>query len=153
MAPLQCTAIASEHGDLVFDRTCVSEGSSSTDGGIERGSSPTAEGTQVRVRTGFDGAIRGGILTLVSTEISELVTQPTHETVYDLEVDGSHSFVTEVCVVHNCGGGTLWGYNTRLTGIPMWSYGKRLNEANDVLGMRYEKTKNSGRPKERVTSV
>jgi very-short-patch-repair endonuclease len=30
----------------------------------------------------------------------------TEEEVYDLEVDGAHSFVTEVCAVHNCGSGT-----------------------------------------------
>jgi adenine-specific DNA-methyltransferase len=28
------------------------------------------------------------------------------ELVYDLEVEGAHSFVTEVCAVHNCGSGT-----------------------------------------------
>jgi very-short-patch-repair endonuclease/DNA modification methylase len=30
----------------------------------------------------------------------------TDEEVYDLEVEGTHSFITEVCVVHNCGSGT-----------------------------------------------
>jgi len=28
------------------------------------------------------------------------------EEVYDLEVEGAHSYITEVCVVHNCGSGT-----------------------------------------------
>ena len=28
------------------------------------------------------------------------------ETVFDLEIEGAHSFVTEVCAVHNCGSGT-----------------------------------------------
>jgi very-short-patch-repair endonuclease/DNA modification methylase len=30
----------------------------------------------------------------------------TDEEVYDLEVEGAHSFLTEVCAVHNCGSGT-----------------------------------------------
>nr|MDA8217007.1 DUF559 domain-containing protein [Dehalococcoidales bacterium] len=32
--------------------------------------------------------------------------EQTAETVLDLEVDGAHSFLTEVCAVHNCGSGT-----------------------------------------------
>jgi adenine-specific DNA-methyltransferase len=28
------------------------------------------------------------------------------EEVYDLEVEDAHSYITEVCVVHNCGSGT-----------------------------------------------
>jgi len=39
-------------------------------------------------------------------EISEIITEQTEETVYDLEVEGVHSFVTETCTVHNCGSGT-----------------------------------------------
>jgi len=38
---------------------------------------------------------------IVSTE-----TQETIEYVYDLEVEGAHSFLTDVCAVHNCGSGT-----------------------------------------------
>ena len=40
------------------------------------------------------------------TEIAELATEQTEEEVYDLEVEEAHSFVTEVCAVHNCGSGT-----------------------------------------------
>lgn len=39
-------------------------------------------------------------------EISEIITEQAEETVYDLEVEGVHSFVTETCTVHNCGSGT-----------------------------------------------
>ncbi len=39
-------------------------------------------------------------------EICQIVTEQTEEIVYDLEVEGVHSFVTETCTVHNCGSGT-----------------------------------------------
>ncbi len=40
------------------------------------------------------------------TEITNIFSEQTAEDVYDLEVEGAHSFITEVCVVHNCGSGT-----------------------------------------------
>ncbi|MEF3168824.1 MAG: DUF559 domain-containing protein [Deltaproteobacteria bacterium] len=39
-------------------------------------------------------------------EITNLLCQESEEEVYDLEVEGVHSFLTEVCAVHNCGSGT-----------------------------------------------
>jgi adenine-specific DNA-methyltransferase len=39
-------------------------------------------------------------------EIANLLYEETREEVYDLEVEGGHSFLTEVCAVHNCGSGT-----------------------------------------------
>ncbi len=98
-------------GDVVYCPAMVSDSLKTgtarlppVDGGIEGGNSSAAG--RADASPGFDAAIERGTLTLVSTEISELVTEHTNETVYDLEVDGTHSFVTEVCVVHNCGGGT-----------------------------------------------
>jgi adenine-specific DNA-methyltransferase len=38
--------------------------------------------------------------------ITEILTEETSEDVYDLEVEGAHSFITDVCAVHNCGSGT-----------------------------------------------
>ncbi|HVA90233.1 MAG TPA: DUF559 domain-containing protein, partial [Chloroflexota bacterium] len=38
--------------------------------------------------------------------ISRIAYENTTEEVYDLEVEGAHSFVTETCTVHNCGSGT-----------------------------------------------
>jgi very-short-patch-repair endonuclease/DNA modification methylase len=38
--------------------------------------------------------------------VTELLQEETTEEVYDLEVEGVHSFLTEVCAVHNCGSGT-----------------------------------------------
>lgn len=38
--------------------------------------------------------------------VTRLEHEETSEDVYDLEVEGSHSFITEVCAVHNCGSGT-----------------------------------------------
>ncbi len=35
--------------------------------------------------------------------VEEVVEIPSEEEVYDLEVEGAHSFTTEVCAVHNCG--------------------------------------------------
>jgi very-short-patch-repair endonuclease len=42
----------------------------------------------------------------IPCEIIQLDSDVTRETVYDLEVEGVHSFITEVCTVHNCGSGT-----------------------------------------------
>jgi hypothetical protein len=38
--------------------------------------------------------------------IIDIRSEFTEEEVYDLEVEGAHSFLTEVCAVHNCGSGT-----------------------------------------------
>ncbi len=38
--------------------------------------------------------------------VEEVVRIPSEEEVYDLEVEGVHSFITEVCAVHNCGSDT-----------------------------------------------
>ncbi|WP_249355626.1 DUF559 domain-containing protein [Chloracidobacterium aggregatum] len=42
----------------------------------------------------------------VAVRIAEIHTQETEEELYDLEVEDAHSFITELCVVHNCGSGT-----------------------------------------------
>jgi adenine-specific DNA-methyltransferase len=42
----------------------------------------------------------------VAVRIAEICTQETEEDLYDLEVEDAHSFITELCVVHNCGSGT-----------------------------------------------
>lgn len=56
-----------------------------------------------------DGGIEGGDFALLPTEISRLVSKETFETVYDLELQGGRSFMTEVCAVHNlCCGTTGW---------------------------------------------
>ncbi|MBI5955631.1 MAG: DUF559 domain-containing protein, partial [Chloroflexi bacterium] len=36
-------------------------------------------------------------------EIIGLFYEQNEEEVYDIEVEGAHSFVTDVCIVHNCG--------------------------------------------------
>ncbi len=38
--------------------------------------------------------------------ITHLEYDETSETVYDIEVEGEHSFLAEACMVHNCGSGT-----------------------------------------------
>ena len=48
----------------------------------------------------FFGPQRTGV------RITHIAEEYTEEEVYDLEVEGVHSFLTEVCVVHNCGSGT-----------------------------------------------
>jgi very-short-patch-repair endonuclease len=50
------------------------------------------------------GEGRGGVLT--RCRVTSIERQHTVEDVYDLEVEGAHSFLTEVCAVHNCGSGT-----------------------------------------------
>ncbi|MCZ8226795.1 MAG: DUF559 domain-containing protein [Microcystis sp. LE19-84.1B] len=42
----------------------------------------------------------------IPCEIKDLKSEITTETVYDLEIETVHSFITEVCTVHNCGSGT-----------------------------------------------
>jgi very-short-patch-repair endonuclease/DNA modification methylase len=42
----------------------------------------------------------------VPCRIAGIERQESVEEVYDLEVEGAHSFLTEVCAVHNCGSGT-----------------------------------------------
>jgi hypothetical protein len=43
---------------------------------------------------------------LQATPVEAVEYQHVEENVYDLEVEGCHSYLTEVCVVHNCGSGT-----------------------------------------------
>lgn len=43
---------------------------------------------------------------LEMVEITRLFHEDSSEEVYDLEVEEAHSFLTEVCAVHNCGSGT-----------------------------------------------
>ncbi|MEX0702457.1 MAG: DUF559 domain-containing protein, partial [Planctomycetales bacterium] len=70
------------------------------DGGREGGEAQPLAPSPFRGRVGEGAArLRGAPLVQVHTEWSE-------ETVYDLEVEGAHSFVTELCAVHNCGSGT-----------------------------------------------
>jgi very-short-patch-repair endonuclease len=52
--------------------------------------------------------------TLTPVEITHLHTQQTTETVYDLTVEETHSFLTDVCMVHNCGSGTTAATAERL---------------------------------------
>jgi very-short-patch-repair endonuclease/DNA modification methylase len=43
---------------------------------------------------------------LAPVQITEIVKEESSEYVYDIEVEDAHSFLTEVCAVHNCGSGT-----------------------------------------------
>jgi site-specific DNA-methyltransferase (adenine-specific) len=43
---------------------------------------------------------------MVGTPITGLQNTVTDEQVYDIEVEGAHSYLTEVCAIHNCGCGT-----------------------------------------------
>jgi very-short-patch-repair endonuclease/DNA modification methylase len=38
--------------------------------------------------------------------VESVECQHSEEEVYDLEIEGAHSFITELCTVHNCGSGT-----------------------------------------------
>jgi very-short-patch-repair endonuclease/DNA modification methylase len=52
------------------------------------------------------GSGRDGVGALTAVRIESVETEWSEEEVYDLEVEGAHSFITETCVVHNCGSGT-----------------------------------------------
>jgi adenine-specific DNA-methyltransferase len=43
---------------------------------------------------------------VVAIELDQVHTEWSDEIVYDIEVEGTHSFLTDVCAVHNCGSGT-----------------------------------------------
>jgi len=43
---------------------------------------------------------------LTPARVTEVVTAASEEEVYDLEIEGAHSFITEVCAVHNCASAT-----------------------------------------------
>jgi len=43
---------------------------------------------------------------LRTAEVQSVESAYAEEEVYDLEIEGTHSFLTEVCAVHNCGSGT-----------------------------------------------
>ena len=47
-----------------------------------------------------------GVSSLTAVELQEVITEYREETVHDLEIETPHSFLTEVCAVHNCGSGT-----------------------------------------------
>jgi len=59
---------------------------------------------------GAEQIAKGDILfygpNLTPARVTEVVTAASEEEVYDLEIEGAHSFITEVCAVHNCGSGT-----------------------------------------------
>ncbi len=76
---------------------------------------PCTGGVREAVRGGVREAVRGGEIgveigvekiSLECVEIAKVENCWSTETVYDLEIEGSHSFITEVCTVHNCGSGT-----------------------------------------------
>ncbi len=65
------------------------------------------------------GDLRPGDTVLFGPELApcRLVSvqrEETQEEVYDIEVHGAHSFLTEVCVIHNCGCGTTTAVAERL---------------------------------------
>ncbi|MCB8762717.1 DUF559 domain-containing protein [Planktothrix agardhii] len=76
---------------------------------------PCTGGVREAVRGGVREAVRGGEIgveigvekiSLECVEIAKVENCWSTETVYDLEIEGSHSFIAEVCTVHNCGSGT-----------------------------------------------
>ncbi len=42
-------------------------------------------------------------IALVATQIERIHAEWSDEIVYDIEVEGVHSFLNDVCAVHNCG--------------------------------------------------
>ncbi|MCP9443095.1 MAG: DUF559 domain-containing protein [Nitrospira sp.] len=68
----------------------------------------------------FFGPEREGV------HIDEIFSMDSEEMVYDPEVEDAHSFLTEVCAVHNCGSGTTayvaeqWGRRWITCDTPAW---------------------------------
>ncbi len=70
-------------------------------------SQPPPQAGEEHAPSPFTGrAGEGSSISLHPATVTEVLTEQTDEEVYDLEVEGAHSFVTETCVVHNCGSGT-----------------------------------------------
>ena len=57
-------------------------------------------------RAGAGVVVAVGALPLLATTVISVDTHWSEESVFDLEIERAHSFVTEVCAVHNCGSGT-----------------------------------------------
>ncbi|MDS1348216.1 DUF559 domain-containing protein [Planktothrix agardhii] len=98
-------------GDIVFS-ALVSPPNPPCTGGVREA---VRGGVREAVRGGVREAVRGGEIgveigvekiSLECVEIAKVENCWSTETVYDLEIEGSHSFITEVCTVHNCGSGT-----------------------------------------------
>ncbi|WP_172799724.1 DUF559 domain-containing protein [Leptolyngbya sp. O-77] len=51
---------------------------------------------------------------LEGVRLTNVVAVPSEEEVYDLEVEAAHSYLTEVCAIHNCGSGTTGAVAERL---------------------------------------
>jgi len=52
--------------------------------------------------------------TLEGVRLTSVATVSSEEEVYDLEVEAVHSYLTEVCAIHNCGSGTTGAVAERL---------------------------------------
>ncbi|MCH9055876.1 DUF559 domain-containing protein [Synechococcus sp. PCC 6716] len=52
--------------------------------------------------------------TLEGVPLTKVATVSSKEDVYDLEVESVHSYLTEVCAIHNCGSGTTGAVAERL---------------------------------------
>lgn len=90
-------------GDIVFS-ALVSPPNPPCTGGVRGGViGGEREGVRGGVRVGEIGVEK---ISLECVEIAKVENCWSTETVYDLEIEGSHSFITEVCTVHNCGSGT-----------------------------------------------
>ena len=82
-------------GDIVFS-ALVSPPNPPCTGGVRE----AVRGGEIGVEIGVEK------ISLECVEIAKVENCWSTETVYDLEIEGSHSFITEVCTVHNCGSGT-----------------------------------------------
>ena len=90
-------------GDIVFS-ALVSPPNPPCTGGVRGGVIGGGIGGVIGGVIG--GEIGGDKISLECVEIAKVENCWSTETVYDLEIEGSHSFITEVCTVHNCGSGT-----------------------------------------------
>jgi len=70
-------------------------------GGAARNAGSMTGKITVPLREGEFPPVDGGTerenLTLLPAQIRELISEQTHETVFDLEVDAAHTFIVEVC--------------------------------------------------------
>ena len=73
-------------------------------GGVRAGSAHRQEWRRADALHVGDVVYIGGDMRPVP--IINLVQEETEEQVADLEVEGAHAYLTEVCAVHNCGSGT-----------------------------------------------
>jgi len=103
--------IGEEHGDVPDNRrnpplNFPADGGRAAARTASTTTPPQASSAATLAPSPSAGRVGVGVSSLHAIHIEDVQTEWSEEEVYDLEVEDAHSFLTEVCAVHNCGSGT-----------------------------------------------